>query len=316
MTDLAIVIVTWNVRELVLEALRSLIDDLNTTDLSTLIYVVDCDSTDGTLDAIHETFPQVRLIASRENLGFARANNLALRQIGFGSRHTGDFPRIIYFLNPDTITQPGATQALYDTLMTYADAGVAGANLTYNDGTFQHGAFMFPDLRQIWAEFFPIPGRFVEGEFNGRYPRENYRSSQPFRVDFVLGATMMIRSEIIQHTGMFDESYFMYCEEIDWAWRIRSAGWQIYCVPNARVIHIGGQSTGQIAPQSIVNLWTSRLRLYDKHYPLWQSRIAHIMIALGMKSKIRRARKLNSEDREALIAAYRAVHDLALERLF
>jgi N-acetylglucosaminyl-diphospho-decaprenol L-rhamnosyltransferase len=302
MLDLSVVIVTWNVRALVLDALSSLYADLATSGLSHEVWVVDCASSDGTAAAVAEAFPQVRLIASRENLGFGRGNNTALKQIGFGDSQT--LPKAVYLLNPDTITQPGATRALYDALFAAPKIGLVGAQLAYEDGSFQHGAFGFPGLRQLWVEFFPTPGRFIEGRFNGRYPRALYDAGQPFPVDFVLGATMMLRREVIQQTGMFDESFFMYCEEIDWAWRIHKAGWLVQSVPAARVTHLAGKSTGQARPQSIINLWTSRLHLYDKHHPRWKAWAARRLIALGM------ARKLRRETDPALRAAYQRVQEL------
>ena len=217
---LAVVIVTWNVRDLVLAALDSLYADLQASDLSTEVYVVDSASTDGTAQAVAAAYPAVRLMASAENLGFGRANNLALRQI----MSVPNPPPAIYLLNPDTITQPGATQTLYDALFEGERVGLVGAGLRYEDGSFQDSAFAFPGLRQLWIEFFPAPGRWIEGTFNGRYPRALYQNGEPFPVDFVLGATMMLRREVIEQTGMFDEQFFMYCEEIDWAWRNRRGG--------------------------------------------------------------------------------------------
>jgi GT2 family glycosyltransferase len=109
---------------------------------------------------------------------------------------------------------------------------------------------------------------------------------------------------------MFDEQFFMYCEEIDWALRIRKAGWEIQCVPDAHVIHLAGQSTQQVRPRAIVDLWTSRLRLYRKHYPAWKLLLARGMIALGMWLKarqVRRASGLSTPDCKALTGVYRAV---------
>ncbi len=278
MTDLAVIIVTWNVRDIVLDALRSLSHDLESTNLKADIYVVDSASTDGTVEAIAANFPHIHLITCSENLGFGKANNLALRQIGFGAAASDNLPKAVYLLNCDTITQSGATHKLYEALMDNLGWGLVGARLSYADGSFQHSAFAFPGLRQLWTEFFPTPGRFIEGQFNGRYPRSLYDSDQPFPVDFTLGATMMLRREVIQQTGMFDEQFFMYCEEIDWEWRIHDAGWGVYCVPSAHVVHLGGQSTQQVRPKSIVYLWTSRLRLFAKHYPRWKYRLARWLI--------------------------------------
>jgi GT2 family glycosyltransferase len=310
MADLAVIIVTWNVRDLVLDALRTLFTDLDTNGPEADVYVVDSASSDGTTSAIASAFPRVTLLNSTENLGFAKANNLALHQIGFGKAEAFNLPRAVYFLNPDTLTHLGATRILYDTLLANPKTGLVGARLTYGDGSFQHSAFAFPGLRQLWVEFFPTPGRLIEGRFNGRYPHHLYESGQPFTVDFTLGATMMLRREVIQQTGMFDEQFFMYCEEIDWAWRIHKADWNIYCVPSAHVTHLGGQSTAQVRPRSIINLWTSRLQLFGKHYPLWKLVLARRMIAVGMCLKMRHA-NVSSE----VLDAYRTVHDMALTRI-
>lgn len=308
MSDLAVVIVTWNVRELALDALRSLFADLDAHGPDAEVYVIDSASSDGTAAAIAAAFPQVRLTASTENLGFGRANNLALRQMGFGGNASQSLPKAVYLLNPDTITHPGATRTLYDALLSDSESGLVGARLEYEDGSFQHSAFHFPGLRQLWVEFFPTPGRLYDSAFNGRYPRAMYDAGQPFDVDFVLGATMMLRREVIEQTGMFDEQFFMYCEEIDWAWRIHKAGWDVQCVPTARVTHLSGQSAGQARPQSIINLWTSRLLLYRKHHPAWKTALARLMIAAGMWLKARDTENL------ALREAYRTVQNRALGR--
>ena len=313
MADLAVVIVTWNVRDLVLNALQSLYADLEQSALTATVYVVDSASHDGTPQAVADAFPKVKLIASHENLGFGRANNLAMRQMGFGqgdSSHTP--PEVVYLLNPDTITQLGATRALYDALRSQPDAGMVGAQLAYEDGHFQHSAFRFPGLRQLWVELFPTPPRLYDSPFNGRYPQALYQAGVPFKVDFTLGATMMLRREVIEQTGMFDEQFFMYCEEIDWAWRIYKAGWHIYCVPTARVIHLSGQSTGQARPQSFINLWTSRLRLYKKHHPSWKARVARWMVALGMRRRARQLGDVPAEQRAAMHKAYQTIEHLAL----
>ncbi len=243
--DLAVVIVSWNTRELTLDALRTLYQDLDANGPSAAVWVVDSASSDGTPDAIRQQFPQVTLIASDTNLGFAGGNNHALRQIGFSDKpgqpqEADQLPKAVYLLNPDTLTQSGATHTLYEALFSLPRAGVVGAQLAYGDGSFQHGAFRFPGLGQLIVDLFPVPGRFYESAFNGRYPRAAYQQGDPFPVDHTLGATMMIRREAIQQTGFFDEQYFMYCEEIDWSIRIRRAGWEIYTVPAARVTHLVG----------------------------------------------------------------------------
>jgi len=311
MNDLAVIIVTWNVRHLIEQALQSLLDDLGQSGLTARVIVVDSASSDGTPDLVAARFPQVDLIASDENLGFGRANNTGMQRLGFdGSLPPDRLPRAVYLLNPDTITQVGATRTLYDALFSQANVGLVGAQLSYGDGSFQHGAFTFPGLRQLWAEFFPIPGRWRESRFNGRYARALYHAGQPFPVDFTLGATMMLRREVILQTGMFDEAYFMYCEEIDWAWRIHAAGWDVWCVPAAHVVHLSGQSSGQVRPRSVVHLWESRLRFIGRAYPRWKQSLARLIIRTGMGRKIR---QLPPDDphRDALREAYQMIQTMA-----
>lgn len=310
MRDLAIIIVTYNVRDIVLDAIQTLLDDLSRSSLDTEVIVVDSASQDGTVTAVGDAFPDVHIIASETNLGFAGGNNAGMRYLGFGDEETLNdaLPRAVYLLNPDTLTQQGATQMLYDVLFATDDVAVVGARLTYGDGTHQHSAFTFPGLRQLWVEFFPTPGRLIEGRFNGRYPRDYYQSETPFDVDFMLGASMMLKRDVIQSVGMFDPNFFMYAEEVDWQWRIKKAGWRIQCVPSAHVIHLEGKSASQDNTRRILNLWESRLKLYKKHYPVWKLLLAKQMLIVGMKRRIRRAQ--NQSISQTVIDAYREVIEM------
>jgi N-acetylglucosaminyl-diphospho-decaprenol L-rhamnosyltransferase len=283
---LAVVIVSWNVRDLLTDCLRSLCADLTTSGLQADIWVVDNGSTDGTPGMVVEAFPQVHLIASPENLGFAAGNNVALREI---SNLQSPISRYIWLLNPDTEVQPGATAALLAALEADPRAGVAGAKLLYADGSLQQSAFRFPGLVQLVFEFFPLPPRLYDTSLNGRYPRRRYEAQAPFLVDHPLGATMMVRAEAVAQVGLMDEGYRMYCEEIDWCWRMRRAGWGALCVPSARVIHHAGQSTAQVPIPSFVNLWTSRARLYARHHGPLTWKLAQALVRAGMRRRMRGA---------------------------
>ncbi len=285
--DLAVIIVSWNNAAVILPALQSLRADLDNTSLRHEVWLVDSASNDATVELVREHFPQVKLLVCERNLGFGAANNLALNSLGFAGGSSSDTPAAVYLLNPDTLAQPGSTQTLYDTLMGSPQLGVVGARLSYADGSFQHSAFRFPGLRQVYCELFPVPGRLLDGRFNGRYPRSLYESAAAFFIDFPLGATMMLKRAAILQSGGFDEDFFIYCEEVDWAWRIRKLGWHIACEPRAHVIHLGGQSTGQANPSSFVHLWRSRLILMDKHLPGWKRRLARWLIVRGMRRKLR-----------------------------
>jgi N-acetylglucosaminyl-diphospho-decaprenol L-rhamnosyltransferase len=316
MMDIAVVIVGWNVSAVLKPALKSLYQDLAASSLEAEVWYVDCASEDDSLALVERHFPMVCVIASEKNLGFAGGNNAAFQAIGLGPEHraSDDLPAAVYLLNPDTITQPGATRTLFDALIADPDVGMVGARLSYADGAFQHSAFRFPGLGQLWAEFFPLPGRLIEGRFNGRYPMRLYDSGRPFDVDCILGATMMVRAEALQAVGTFDEGYFMYVEEIDLAWRMRQAGWVVRCAPNAHVVHLGGQSTGLVRARSVVNLWESRFRFYRKTYSGAELSLAKLMIRAGIQRRMRRAEEdasLAEPTRSEILGAYRHVLELA-----
>jgi N-acetylglucosaminyl-diphospho-decaprenol L-rhamnosyltransferase len=313
---LSIIIVTWNVRQLALDCLRSVYDDLGRAPFTGQVWLVDNASEDGTAQAVREQFPQVRLLEPGENLGFGRANNLALRAMGFPGSNA-DLPNYVLLLNPDTIVVLGALATLVSA-MESSGAGLAGARLVYGDGSFQHSAFAFPGLAQLFIDLFPVPARLREGRLNGRYPRSLYQGSEPFEVDHPLGASFLLHKEAIQDTGLFDERFHLYCEEIDWAMRIHQAGWHAICIPQAEIVHLEGQSTRQAKPQSIVNLWTARLKLYAKHYPPLKHWLAGKLVRTGMNRLIRltaRDSSRSEEERQQLVQAYQQVIRLSRSNL-
>lgn len=284
---LAVIIVTWNVRDLLGACLRSLRADLERAGLEGTVWVVDNGSSDGTAEAVQREFPDVRLIALEENVGFAAGNNRALRA-ALDARAAGR-PRYLWLLNPDTEVLPGATAALVEALERHPRAGVVGPKLLYPDGTLQHSAFRFPGLAQLVFDLFPLPARLYETPLNGRYPRHLYDGGEPFPVDHPLGAAMMVRTEAVDRVGLMDEGYRLYCEEVDWCWRMRRAGWGALCVPRAEVIHHAGRSTGQVPIPSFVNLWTSRARLYARHHPRPVFSLARLLVRAGMGRRMRSA---------------------------
>jgi GT2 family glycosyltransferase len=301
LADLAVVVVTWNVRDLLRECLRSVLADLHRSGVEATIWVVDNASADGTPAMVAEAFPDVRLIANRENVGFAAGNNLGLCEI---SDCRPPVPRYAWLLNPDTEVLPGATEALLGCMARLPRAGMLGPRLTYADGSFQHSAFRFPGLVQLAYELFPLPDRFYETAANGRYPCRLYEGAAPFPVDHPLGAAMMVRMAAVAQVGRLDEGYRMYCEEIDWCWRMRRAAWRTFCVPTARVIHHAGQSTAQVPVLSFRDLWMSRARLYARHHGSVTWWLARGMVRARIRQRMRQAEQEDSQD---VVAAHRDV---------
>jgi len=329
--DLAIVIVSFNVRDLLRTCLRSVFTSLEGSRLQASVWVVDNASADGSAEMVRHEFPQARLIALDQNLGFAAGNNVAMREMGFnqsaaclerslsgqpsaashGQPGACDLPRHLLLLNPDTEIHGQAIQTLVDFLDQHPRVGVAGARLVYPDGRFQHSAFAFPGVVQTFLDFFPIHGRLLDSRLNGRYPHSAYARG-PFPVDHPLGACLMARSEAVRQVGLMDEGFFMYCEEVDWCIRFKRAGWTVYCVPAAEVVHHEAQSTGQFRDAMFVALWRSRFRLYAKHYgPLRRWAIRQVARA-GIRWQMRKAmQQVTGPELERRLVAYQAV--LAME---
>jgi hypothetical protein len=288
---LAIIIVNWNVRDLLAACLHSVEADLSASRLTATIWVVDNASTDDSVAMLRRDFPQVQLIASDTNLGFAGGNNAALQAIGFAPfpnkiiEPAGDkvLPAVVLLLNPDTLIHPGALRVMGEFMQNNPQVGLVGARLVYGDGSFQHSVFAFPGLWQLAIDLLPLPGRLAESRLNGRYPRAAYELGRPFKVDHPLGAAMLVRRQAIQQVGLLDENYRMYVEEVDWSKRIVAAGWHAYCVPSAVITHFGGQSTGQVRMDSLINLWASRRRFYRRYYSPLKFWLAAQIVRLGMR---------------------------------
>lgn len=312
MTRLGVIVVSYNVRELLARCLTSIASELESNpDVTGEIWVVDNASADGSADLVRQQFPQAHLIASDENLGFARANNVALREMGLPD---GDgTPDAVLLLNPDAELKPGSLRSLLQCLFEHPRAAVIGPQLEYGDGRFQHSAFRFPTLAQVFLDFFPLNWRLTESVVNGRYPRSLYEAGAPFAVDFVLGAAMLVRSAAVRDVGLLDEAYFMYAEEMDWCHRFKDAGWQILCCPAARVVHHEGQSARPFRDQMFVALWRSRYRYFERYYPGWWQAIARRLVRLGLWAEARRAHraraqgKIADEDLDRRLNAYREV---------
>ncbi len=313
--DLSIIIVSFNTRRLLQECLNSVYANLAESNLTGEVIVVDNASHDGSAAMVRESFPQARLIANADNRGFAAANNQALRALGYGMGDEGYPlpPRYVMLLNPDTLVGKKALAKLVYFMDTNPQAGACGARLLHGDGSFQHSAFAFPTLFQVFFDFFPLNHRLTDSRLNGRYPRRLYQAGQPFPIDHPLGAALMVRREAIIQVGLLDERFFIYCEEIDWCLRIKAAGWSIWCVPEAEMVHHGAQSTAQFRDEMFVALWKSRYQLFAKHYSrLFQWTARHI-VRLGLWAEARRAQaaahrgEITESELSSRLQAYRQV---------
>jgi N-acetylglucosaminyl-diphospho-decaprenol L-rhamnosyltransferase len=252
MPDVSIIILSWNTCDLLEECLN--FATRAAEDLDVEIIVVDNASTDGSQAMVRCKFPDVRLIANQENLGFARGNNQALALC------EGHYALL---LNSDAFAMPGSIQALVRLADAQPRAGIVGAQLLNPDRSFQASYTFFPNL---WQEFLILSGvgRLLYGRWYPSHGPEEDKGPQP--VDYVEGACMLARREAFEDVSGLDEGYFMYSEEVDWCYAMREKGWQVWYQPEAKVVHLGGASSQSRRVRREADLYRSRVRFFRKHY--------------------------------------------------
>ncbi|MCP4357907.1 MAG: glycosyltransferase family 2 protein [Chloroflexi bacterium] len=248
---LSIVIVSWNTCQLLADCLYAVYAHAPACEFET--WVVDNHSADDSVPLVKTQFPQVKLIENSKNVGFASANNQAFRQC------SGEY---VLLLNPDTKVEPDAVQLLVDFLDTHPQAGAAGSRLLNSDGTLQPSCYPLPTLsRELWRMF-----HLDKLYYYGQYNMAVWDTVAPREVGMLQGASLLVRRAILQRIGLMDSTYFMYSEEVDLCYRLRSKGWQLYWVPQSQVIHYGGQSTKLVAPQMFEQLYRGKIQYFRKHH--------------------------------------------------
>ena len=254
--DLSIIIVNWNVREMLAECLRSI--EAYHGALETEIIVVDSASTDGSAQMIEKEFPAVKLLAQTENVGFVRGNNIGLEAA------TG---RYLMLLNPDTRIHAHALLKLTRTLDQNPDVGIIGPHTLNSDGTYQSTRRRFPGILTGMFESTWLQGLMPSGVLNRFYARD-LPDDGTFDVDWVQGSALMARREVYAQIGGLDDAYVMYFEELDWCKRARKAGWRVLYVGDAFITHHGGGSADQVQTQKHIHFQMSKLRYFQKFHGL------------------------------------------------
>jgi N-acetylglucosaminyl-diphospho-decaprenol L-rhamnosyltransferase len=253
--ELSVVIPSYNTKALLSRCLMSLEHEMHRTSVPVEVIVSDNGSTDGTIDTLRRSYSWVHIIELKSNRGFAAAVNA-----GIGSA-TG---RYVLLLNSDTEVLPGCFQALLSFMLQHSRAGIAGPRLLNSDGTLQPSGNRFPSL---WSDLLRFCGVYGFLKINPYYDaRRNYNEAA--RVDEVSGAAMLIRREVLNTIGLFDEGYFFYYEDIDYCRRASAAGWEIWYVPQAEIIHHWQASSKRrdVAPRIRWAARESALRYYRTYH--------------------------------------------------
>ena len=262
--DLAVIIVNWNVRELLRRCLASVEASARASRLTVTIVVVDNASSDGSVAMVAAEFPAVRLIASERNLGFTAGNNLGLRALS--AYPEDEQPRYILFLNPDAEVISDALGTMVRYLDAHPAVGIVGPQLRYPDGTVQPSRRRFPTLATAFVESTPLQRRWPRCGVLRRYYMADGLDDAEQEVDWLVGACLMARREVLAQVGGFDEGFFMYSEELDWCRRVKAAGWRIVYLPAAQVMHYEGKSSEQVIPARHIHFQASKVRYFRKYY--------------------------------------------------
>jgi len=246
--DITVVIVNWNTRDLLRNCLNSVYETIK--DINYEVIVVDNASTDGSVHMLRDEFPAVEVIENEENRGFGAANNQAFAVM------TGCYALL---LNSDTALTQDAVRELFLFMEDHPDASLACGQLLNEDGSRQNSIANFPTLLTMMSNM-----SLLEYLFPRRFPSKRYVHKDPVEIESAIGACVLVRREAMDAVGLFDERYFFFFEETDWAYRMRLAGWKIYHVPSALIYHLQGKSVGT-SIRSRIEFYRSRYQFFRKY---------------------------------------------------
>jgi hypothetical protein len=270
----SVIVLSYNTRDLTLQCLSALCPAV--LNWGWQVIVVDNASTDGTAQTAAELSPEIEVIRNEKNLGYAAGNNLGLRQAE---------GQAIILLNSDVVATPEDLRTLVQFLHQNPEVGAVSAGLLTSEAHPQ--AFAFGND--------PRPGYLIRRGIRhllGRGPLHDWNVDQPLEVDWVSGACLCVRREVIEQIGLLDECFFLYFEDNDWCLRMRKAGWRVVYNPQVTVTHLGGASQRRRAAANR-HYQQSLVTFYAKHYGLYWALCIHLMLTLytqlqGLSSKLPR----------------------------
>ncbi len=248
--DLSIVIVSFNTKNLLSQCLQSINDQKLSINYE--IIIVDNASTDGSVEMVRKLIKKkklIKLIENKKNLGFAKANNQGIKMA------KGEY---IFLLNSDTVLKNNSLLKLVEFAKSRPQAGVVGPRLLNKDGSKQPST----------APFFTLPKVFLWLTTGDRF----LYSSPPkaCQVDWVMGAAILVKKKAIKKAGLLDEKFFMYMEEVEWCYRMKKTGWQIWFTPEAEIFHLVRGSSPEGKQKAVLGIYQGLIYFYEKHFASWQ----------------------------------------------
>jgi hypothetical protein len=301
MLDLAIIIVNFNTRDYLRQCLKSIYASQG--GFAYQVCVVDNASVDSSLEMMQLEFPQTQLIQSSTNGGFAYANNLGLRAYGFAERPAASvanqdgtagpatarvaaaevtLPRYVLLLNPDTVLPADALRIMLEFMDTHPQAGAVGPKLILEDGRLDLACRRsFPTPTVSFYRMAGLSSLFPNHRRFGQYNLTYLDPDQMAEVDSVVGAFMLVRRQAIQQAGLLDEIFFMYGEDLDWAYRMRQRGWKTYYYPVVTILHVK-RAASRHSSRAQEEFYRAMRVFYFKHYAATTPRWLHWLVLTGI----------------------------------
>ena len=255
MKSLSIVIVSWNAKKFVDECLESLRAFSSKSDVE--IFVVDNASTDGTPELVRDAYPEVTLIRNEKNVGFARANNIAI------ARSTGKYVALV---NSDVRVLEGCLEKMINFMESHPKVGVSGPRMIGPTGVSARSYMSAPTLWRSFCRALALDVVFPNSKVLGSYTMPYFKRDQTTEVDILNGWFWMTRREALDQVGLLDETFFMYGEDIDWCKRFHDAGWGVVYFPEAESIHYGGASSARAPVRFYIEMQRANLQYWKKHF--------------------------------------------------
>ena len=276
MPDLSIIIVSWNVADLLANCLDSILSSPISVE-ETQIIVVDSNSSDQTVPMLRERYPQVKLLAQNENVGFTGGNNIGLAEAK---------GRYLLLLNPDTKVLGNAIPRMMEYLDQNPDVGIVGPHTLNEDGSTQSTRRRFPTF---WIGLFEstwLQPYAPKSLLDYYYVTNDVPADATLDVDWVQGSAMMVRREVYEQIGGLDDGYFMYSEELDWCKRAKQAGWRVVFLGDAKIIHYGGKSSEQAVARSHILFQQSKLRYFRKYHGWLTAQVLRLFLLLNYLAQL------------------------------